>query len=509
MPTQSSDRSRALFEELQRPAARARLETELLPGYLVAQRWYGAKDGGRPAITLTATLAFGAGTPPALMTLVRAAPAGQAPQTYFVPLAEAAADQEVDPAAVVGNLRLDAREVRLVDAVSDDRFVRALLEGIRDAAAHPNGLTFRRTTAFRDPAPGAVPSIARVAAEQSNTSLGVGDAMLKVFRRVYAGVHPEIEMTGFLTERTAFRNAATLLGFVEWQTDGGPTVLCGLQTRIPNQGDGWTYAVEALTRIAPGGAPAEHRKVVALAAQLGRRTAELHRALAGPSDDPAFAPEPLTAAHLAQWAESVRAQAEAAFAGLRQAGARLAPSAGSLARRLLEREPGVAARVAALTAEPVEAWITRLHNDYHLGQVLVSGDDVFVIDFEGEPLRPLAERRAKHSVLRDVAGVLRSFGYAAAAAARRLEPEARIAAAPVLDASAHEMSRAFLDAYRRTMRGCPSFPVEVQARRLLELFLLEKAFYEIRYELANRPDWVEIPLAGVIALLEGSPSDAS
>jgi trehalose synthase-fused probable maltokinase len=148
---------------------------------------------------------------------------------------------------------------------------------------------------------------------------------------------------------------------------------------------------------------------------------------------------------------------------------------------------------------------TRVHGDYHLGQILVAEDDVFIIDFEGEPMRPLAERRGKHLPLRDVAGMLRSFQYAAASAARA--PRADEDAVARLEPCAGRMSATFLAAYAQAIRGCPSFPADLgQATDLLRLFLIEKALYEIGYELAHRPDWADIPLAAVLAIVDGAES---
>ena len=505
MPAVSSHRPQACIAALLDAETRATLERELLPPYLVQRRWYGAKDAGAPAVQLLPPITFERDGAAALLTRVRAAPPAQAPQTYFLPLACAAEQESVPEAAVIGALRSGGDRLRVIDAAADDRFIRALLAGMQRADADAD-LVFRRTTAFRDDAHARADApIERSRAQQSNTSIRIGGTMLKLFRRLQAGVHPEVEITAYLTEHSAFRNAPMLLGTIEWiAPDGAPSVLGSLQALIPNRGDGWSFVLERLARAE---APEERAMLVALATQLGRRTAELHRALAAATEDPAFAPEPVTPAHLARWSDAVGEQAHAALVGLQHAWPGLEDTPRALAARVLAGADALFERIEQLTADPVDAELTRLHNDFHLGQVLVSDEDVFIIDFEGEPLRPLAERRAKHSVLRDVAGMLRSFSYAAAAAARALPAEARAPAAPRLDAVASGMSQAFLGFYHDVIGDCPSFPPEPQARRLLELFLLEKALYEVNYELANRPDWIGIPLAGVVALLEGAATD--
>lgn len=238
---------------------------------------------------------------------------------------------------------------------------------------------------------------------------------------------------------------------------------------------------------------------------LGQRTAELHRALATATEDPAFAPEPITSADLRSWQRAVRRQAEAAFKALRQALSKLDRADRGPIETLLSRRNDCYARIDALTEQPVVAWKSRIHGDYHLGQVLVAQNDFYILDFEGEPARPLEERRAKSSPLKDVAGMLRSFDYAAWTAITNL---ASVDAGSVdvvrslAGAWREATEQAFLGAYREAIAGCPSYPEnEAEAGRLLDLFLLEKALYEICYEAANRPDWLRIPLEGVTTLL--------
>jgi maltose alpha-D-glucosyltransferase/alpha-amylase len=202
----------------------------------------------------------------------------------------------------------------------------------------------------------------------------------------------------------------------------------------------------------------------------------------------------------------VRSQAEAAFKALRQALPRLDEGNRGRVQALLGNRAACLARIDALTKDGIAAAKTRVHGDYHLGQVLVVQNDFFILDFEGEPARPLAERRAKSSPLKDVAGMLRSFDYAAFAAATsfaELDPSTAEAVRGLAETWRAATAGAFLDAYRETIRDCPSYPQDpAEASRLLDLFLLEKALYEICYEAANRPNWVRIPLKGVTSLLE-------
>ena len=181
----------------------------------------------------------------------------------------------------------------------------------------------------------------------------------------------------------------------------------------------------------------------------------------------------------------------------------LPPSPRQQAQALLARRDQILERIAHLPPTATTGVCTRLHGDFHLGQVLVAGGDVFIIDFEGEPMRSLEERRGKHSPLRDVAGMLRSFAYAAASVRAELATDADVA---WLDRWAAAMSATFLDAYRARAGDCPSLPADpADAERLLQLFLLEKALYELRYELANRPEWLPIPINGILELLDRQP----
>jgi maltose alpha-D-glucosyltransferase/alpha-amylase len=244
---------------------------------------------------------------------------------------------------------------------------------------------------------------------------------------------------------------------------------------------------------------------VARSRTLGVRTAELHRAFATPTGDPAFEPEPVTAADIDGWAAQARATAERALDALVRDRARVPDDLSDAVDALLARRDDVLRRLVA-PAFAGQLVKTRYHGDYHLGQVLVVADDFMVVDFEGEPGRDLPVRRQKSSPLRDVAGMLRSLSYAKVAAVRGTNEDLAAETRDV-EADARDWERrtvaAFLDGYRATIAGTPSYPADpAQAQALLELFMLEKAFYELSYELANRPAWLRIPLEGIRAILD-------
>jgi maltose alpha-D-glucosyltransferase/alpha-amylase len=299
---------------------------------------------------------------------------------------------------------------------------------------------------------------------------------MKLLRRIQPGVHPEAEMTRWLRAH-GFAHVPTLLGEVIREgPDGEPHTLMIVQGFVYNQGDGWHWTLESLARLADEteGASRDFENYRNFAGSLGRRLAEMHALLASADDDPAFAPEPVDEAGAEALAARVRAELEG-----------------------LEQGAPLDAAIADLARHAVGQKRTRIHGDLHLGQVLVTAGDVMIIDFEGEPKRPLAERRAKDLPHRDVAGVLRSFDYAAAAALRQM-PEASDALhedpAAIFSRFRDGAVEAFLAGYAE-VAGDPRGP-------LLDLYLLEKAAYEVKYEAANRPDWIDIPRAGLEHIVE-------
>jgi maltose alpha-D-glucosyltransferase/alpha-amylase len=373
---------------------------------------------------------------------------------------------------------------------------------------------------------GAQPLTARPAtAEQSNTSAIFGDRLiLKLFRRQQPGQNPDVEIGRFLTETASFSNAPPFGGSIEVRrVDEEPAALVLLQGLVQNEGDGWQWTLDELDRYyestasvkspaapsaaEPGTAPPEAREHAGLyldaAAILGRRTAELHLALAS-GRDAAFAPHVPEPADLEAMRDLLTAHAARAFDLLKTNLSRLPDDSVEPAGLALSRRGALLARFRALAAlKNVGQW-TRIHGDYHLGQVLRSKGDFVILDFEGEPARPLAERRARHSPLKDVAGMLRSFSYAALVAltkytARRPEEFAQLESwARLWEAS---VSAEFLRAYRETIADSPIVPADRQEfDALLHIYVLDKALYELVYELNNRPAWIRIPLYGILSL---------
>ena len=346
---------------------------------------------------------------------------------------------------------------------------------------------FCRTDAFREH--GMVEnlesSVSR--AEQSNTSIIFGDRYIaKLFRKIESGINPDIEIGAFLTNHN-FTHTPAVYGTLEYSSKNGQIYSAGiLQQFVPNQGDAWKYTLDSLEAKATE----DYLKSAAL---LGQRTAEMHIALASESRNPEFAPEPFTAEAGHKLQEEMLAQADIAFETLRRKQATLSGQAAELAQKLLHLEPRVTERFAALKEQSIAASLIRIHGDYHLGQVLWTGSDFMIIDFEGEPARPLNERRAKYFAMRDVAGMLRSFQYAAYTAL----PDSSEA-----DRWNETVSAEYLRSYLHTAEGSVFLPGSEQERRvLLDAFILQKALYEVAYEMNNRPDWVRIPLRGILSLV--------
>jgi maltose alpha-D-glucosyltransferase / alpha-amylase len=512
------------------------LESDVLPAFLPRQRWFGAKDQRVKTASLLARGEItrppqdGSAAPETFIAgVVEARLArGERPR-YFLPLATVWSSAETElrqtlVPATLAELRQFRREGALIDALSQDGFPLAVMEAIRqEATIRLEGGEIRccKTPMFAQAAPPEQVVVRRAGVEQSNSSVIFDDyGMLKIYRRLQPGPHPEIEMSRFLVERAGFANTPPLLALMELDldgTDGWQTHALGvLFGFVRNQGDGWTQALDYLTRylddalISSGTRPADLPDpdvfFLSLARQLGIRTAEMHRALAEQGhDDPDFAPEPITAEDVAEWRRELETAAADLLSKLERERARLPVSAQQLTERLLALRDPLFGQIRSLVPDQIEAQKTRFHGDFHLGQVLVVKNDFFIIDFEGEPARPLAERRRKGSPLRDVAGMIRSFDYASFTAVRQLA-EARPAAEPrmlqLAEAWRHRAVDGFRAAYRKAMRGCAAYPAsKKQAREMVAFFTLEKAIYEVSYELANRPAWADIPLRGVLGIL--------
>ena len=485
---------------------RAQLEREVLPGYLARCRWFGGKARVPREFVVREWVELAA----ARLAFVEVTYASGLAETYLLPLQVAVGARAEElvceaPTAIVARFRDGGV---LFDAVHDADFRAALFTLISrgEMAGELCGVSGRGLAE-------SVPESQVLAVEQSNTAIVYGERIfLKLYRRLEEGVNPDAEILRFLGAR-GFAQVPPFRGALEFRRAGcAPRVLALATGMVANEGDAWSFTRRELTRQMRGvlagdvrAAGAVEAAYLARAAQLGERTGALHRALAGDAADADFAPEPLTAEDLAELAETTRTTLDQVLARLRIQLGELDPATRALASDLLSAEPALRTRIAALAAQPVAVAKTRTHGDYHLGQVLNTGDDFVIIDFEGEPVKPLAERRRKRSPLRDVAGMLRSLHYAAHSVLGDF-PEQRAALEPSAGRWHERAGAAFLDAWTRTTAGAAFVPAErADGTRLLDAFLLEKALYEVAYELNNRPAWLGIPLRGVAQILRGEP----
>lgn len=528
-------------------AAREALEATL-PRFVMPRRWFGAKARTIRAIQIIEALPI---LPTAFLTLIRVEYAEGDAEMYALPVAfatgaPAQALRQEHPAAVIAALQAGTASGILYDAVLDTNFCQALLAAIsqgRQIQGASGDMVASATRALPglrgDESHPLPPHVLGV--EQSNTSIRYADRLiLKLYRRLEGGVNPDQEIGQFLTEKATFANIPPLAGALEFRrrepAGGEPITLALLQGFVPNHGDAWRYSLHALAdyfetaraqdevsvddlalpsaallELVRGEMPAQAEHLIgvylASARLLGRRTAELHLALTSDPLDPVFAPEPFTREFQATLHRSMQGLTGRILDLLRARLQTLPEVCQPEAREVLALEGRLSACFERLLTQPIRALRSRIHGDYHLGQVLYTGDDFMIIDFEGEPARPLSERQMKRSPLQDVAGMLRSFHYAAYAA---LFAQAQYGAPPALESWARFwflwVSVAYLKTYLEVVGDAeflPSAPDELEL--LLDAYLVEKAVYELGYELNNRPDWVRIPLAGILHTVEAGP----
>jgi maltose alpha-D-glucosyltransferase / alpha-amylase len=526
------------WEEVLDDPAASGLE-RALPRYLVGQRWFGAK-GRRIA---TASIADVVSIPdaakdrrPGVIALVDVTFTDGEPVTYAVPLAGRPDGEDMSAEYVVARVDTPDGVWHVVDGFRDAALAAALVELVerrrvsrgrrrRLSGARAEGFARLRGDDVLEPQFGW--------GEQTNTSVTFGDRLvMKLFRKLEDGVNPELEIGKFLTDRTTFRHHAPTAGSIDLANGGSSSTVAILQGFVQNEGDAWQYALDAvresferaLALPADQPVPTVEHTLMDLVGELpslltydligpflgsawllGRRTAQLHLALGSREDDPEFAPEPVTRMYQRSLYQSMRSQAAATLRRLART------ETGPEVEEVLARQDELMARFAVVTGDRISGERIRTHGDFHLGNVLWTGRDFIIIDFEGEPARPISERRIKRSPLRDVAGMLRSFDYAAREAMRSpwvedLSEESRASLGDWARTWTRWVSATFLGHYFEVAGDSPMLPQsEDELRRMLHAQLLEKAVYEIGYELDHRPDWLNVPVRGVLDLLDEGP----
>jgi maltose alpha-D-glucosyltransferase/alpha-amylase len=517
----------------------------MLPSYLQRSRWFAgkAKQLKEASIIEAVRLASAAAY---RVAIVRVSYVDSPTEIYAVPLACAfdapagAAPPPIDTA--LARVHTGERTGTLFDATADPGFATLLLDLIARRRRLPTAggrLVATPTRAFkalRGDGEGCEPTVLK--GEQSNTSIVYGDRMiLKLFRRLEEGVNPDLEVGRFLTERVAFPHTPDVAGVLSFERPNGlPSTLGILRAFVPNQGDAWRYTLStlpsyferalvnppaasgppgSLVALAHAEVPADARTLIggylSTVILLGQRTAEFHCALAARADDPDFAPEPFTLLYQRSLYQEMRTRARQTLRLLRTRLRTLSAAARAAANEVLGLEAVLDRRLRAITAQKLCAGRIRCHGDYHLGQVLYTGKDFVIVDFEGEPARSLSERRIKRSPLRDVAGMLRSFHYAVFTALSDpsvgavVRPEDQVRLHPAAQLWYQWVSATFLNAYLSAIGTTALLPrAEADLALMLDVYMLEKALYEVLYELSNRPQWVHVPLRGILDLLAGA-----
>ncbi|HNV86843.1 MAG TPA: maltose alpha-D-glucosyltransferase [Candidatus Omnitrophota bacterium] len=546
------------WEQVLHGPAKQHLEN-LLPSYVKERRWFGGKGKKikRAIITEAIPVPYQSTQFYILSLLVEYLDG--VPERYILPMTAVSGDRARDilqnfPHEAIAEVqirtKLQAGEAILVDAMIERSFQIALL----DAVARRRFFKTRQSEISAKPAkifgrtmkdsPG-VPEPSLLKGEQSNSSVFYGDRfILKLFRRFEEGINPDLEVGLYLSERKNFSGIPSVAGALEYRKGRNVTATIGiLQTFIPNQGDAWRYTVDAVSHYfekiiaRPGISELKpdlsqnplvlsREPVDPLASELinpyletarllGRRTAELHLALSREKEDPAFHPEPFSLLYQRSLYQSMRNLTTHVFQILGRRLKSLPEAMQTEAKSCFDRKEDILKRFQSILGMKVTAMRIRCHGDYHLGQVLYTGKDFVIIDFEGEPARSFSERKIKRSPLRDVAGMLRSFHYAAynslfdRTIASGLASSGNVG---MLESWARFWylwtASAFLRAYFDAARDGVFLPKkEDETTALLDIYILEKAIYELNYELNNRPDWIGIPLKGIsqiIAPAEGN-----
>jgi maltose alpha-D-glucosyltransferase/alpha-amylase len=523
----------------------------ILPQYIQGRRWFGGKARSIQSVEVDEVIPIPQEDPQAVLTLIHVEYTEGEAETYLLPLryipAEQCADLWDSPAAIA-RIRIKQKngehEGLLIDATWDREFQQILLVGLgrnRRVNGPQGDLVMQSLKAFRRRLQAEGPQLepALMRGEQSNTSVLFGDQfLLKLYRRVEVGVNPDLEIGRFLSHKQ-FPHTAPLAGAIEYQRDNGETLTFGiLQQFVQNEGDAWQYTLDELSRYceealtqphAIGTSSIPHKPLLSLVSEdlpaeaherigpyleearlLGLRTAELHTTLASAEqEDPEFVPEPFTDFYRRGLYQSMLGTANLTIPLLRTHLKGLSDPVRLLAKEVLDVESQLRKRLLAIRDHKLKGARIRCHGDYHLGQVLYTGKDFIIIDFEGEPARPLNVRKLKDSPLRDVAGMLRSFHYAAQASSVGLvagvRPEDAALLAPWSRFWQTWVSVSFLKAYLSVQEIAMILPPSMEdIQLLLDGYILQKALYELGYELNNRPDWIQIPLEGILQIAESA-----
>ena len=498
------------------------LERDVLPAFLQERRWFGDKSRRLPSVRIQSAIPLQHEGSSALLTLVNVTADSGAEARYLLPLVVKWVRFDslgaLLPSAAAA-IRRGPREGSLLDAGGDRDFNELLLKNIhakQTLTAGGQRIEFHSTPTFEQLPSPSIEKLNATDREQSNTtSIADTNYVIKLLRRVNAGIHPEIEVGRFLLE-AGFKNAPDLLGWAELVEGDQRSAIAVVHRFIENQGDAWAVTGAYLDRfideqrLLTGESAAASDELAAYLQRIGligTRTAEMQRALASRADVPAFAPEPIANADTIAWTERLLERCDHTFDMLKTRRSELPELTRVTSELMLSQSAEIKNYIRQLLPDHIGAKKIRHHGDFHLGQILIVKDDAFILDFEGEPRRSLDERRQKAPAARDIAGLIRSIDYSTTSALLRatiLTAEERTGLAPSLATWRERATEVFWQACRQAS-GDGLWPSDDKAAlRLLEFFLLEKAFYEIEYELTNRPSWLHVPIEGTWRILVGN-----
>ncbi|MFW6134735.1 MAG: maltose alpha-D-glucosyltransferase [Elusimicrobiota bacterium] len=520
---------------------RVKIENQILPRFLKEQRWFSGKSQKILKINITEVIPVKNNNSFTLLLILKVNYASATEEYYHLPLSFLETEQanillQEKPNSVLLQYQSPENEGIIYDSVLDEDFHQTLIHLVArrrviktnggKLKAYP-GKYFRNIRKNLDLIEHSNP----LTTEQSNTSILYDHQLIfKLFRKLDEGMNPDLEIVRYITEKTDYKNVPSFAGALEYQKKDGSLVTLGiLYPFVQSEGNAWDYSQDYLVRYyervlskitqiekypsLPSsffekpeqdipeimleliGAP-----FLEMAYLLGRRTAELHQSLARPTQDHSFKTEPYTLLYQRSVYQSIQSLTKKVFLSLRKNSSRCPNAIQDDLKEVLSLESSIISHCRKVLAKKIKAKKIRVHGDYHLGQVLYTGNDFYIIDFEGEPARPLGERRLKRSPLKDVAGMLRSFHYAAfspliqekiAGEYEELEHWAKL--------WTYYVSKTFLNTYLEHIKSSAIIPEDrAEISKLLSIYLLEKAVYEVGYEIDNRPDWLAIPLKGIL-----------
>ncbi len=519
-------------------------EDEVLPDYLRGSRWFSGKGRAIQSIEIVENLPLHGNGCESHLLACQITYTDGTPEVYVLPVSFISDDsprrgRRDDSERAIAHLHSSSGTGSLYDSLYDEGFRTTLLSVIarrRKIKGRSGELVGYAGRRFKNVAGDSDPSLGSrlLGTEQSNTSMVYENKLfLKLYRRFDEGISPDTEISRFLTEKTRFQNSPIFAGSIEYRRPGAePVAVAMLQGYTPSEADAWTFTLDALGRYLErvlslgdlvreppqaqfsfleieGTSPDLERLIAGLHLEmmrlLGIRTAEMHLALASVPDDPNFAPEPYSVLYQRSLYQSMRSQVKTVFPLLRANLRKLPVSVAAEAKELLAAENALLECQARILEKKLVEMKIRVHGDYHLGQVLFTGKDFIIIDFEGEPARPSGERRLKRSPLKDIAGMMRSFhyaGYTALFQQGHIRAEDQPLLGPWVDLWTGYVTNTFLKSYFEAVKGSvllPNYGSDTEV--LLQALLLEKAVYELGYEINNRPDWVLIPIRGITTIL--------